>query len=816
MADGCLDYAKQLLKDSGVSNEEIEKAYRRVGQIRKNFIAQGKGDNLDERVAKRLALELTRKKLDAVTKKRQEAANIIARKKRIADSDTLIGQGLRPWLSVHAGVFGTVRYADFNRVSWARGILEYDSRFLGDLQKAIQKERPHLQSLVDNKDFDTAVAREMYELREGGQPGITKNSDAKWLADKFAGAMEYARTTYNKWGGDLPFRAGYGGPLVHNDIAMLRATAPVWSQFMYDRIDLDKAFPEAFGKAEIMEELNKKFLAITTNQVRGGERLWNPEFKNFEGYMEYRDKFGRGSVINGVFTHLSNMARITSTLEHYGPQPSKTLHEVLRHQKEKLEEQARSGDVKLAQKANKEIQALDPKAFKSHVAFLTGAAYTPENATLANIGENIRSVESMAKMGRALFSAFNDLHTAGSVALHRGQGFWRGVFTQMDGMRQYYGDEWFRQYMMGLNEGTDALNGQIAAAAMAQDGVMGSMAGFAHRFYKRSGLAGWTDAGKGAQAAMAGRWLGENSSRGFGKLNQRFQTSLRQNGITPEKWEAMRTLVEEHNGRKYIMPELARDLRNEDLKPLGFDKDRLELDIRGYIADEVGFGVLENDPRARQIMYGDTQAGNPMGEARRFLGQFKGWSVGYTQRVLGRAWNVDPNLPRAQRIMERSANLAGLVAGMTVTGYLSNVAADAFSGIWPPQDPFSPKTWGNAMIKGGGLGIYGDFLFGQVNTYNHPAAIGLLGPTFGQAVDLYSLYNDAKGGKVNAGEALNLVLNNTPYANLFYARPIMDTLILNAWHEWASPGYLTRKDHRLQKETGQHDVKPRYIQDLFQ
>ena len=62
---------------------------------------------------------------------------------------------------------------------------------------------------------------------------------------------------------------------------------------------------------------------------------------------------------------------------------------------------------------------------------------------------------------------------------------------------------------------------------------------------------------------------------------------------------------------------------------------------------------------------------------------------------------------------------------------------------------------------------------------------------------------------VKAGEYLNIALQNTPLINLWYARPALDWLILNALREELSPGYLRRQERQRRKEYGQEYFLPR-------
>ena len=59
----------------------------------------------------------------------------------------------------------------------------------------------------------------------------------------------------------------------------------------------------------------------------------------------------------------------------------------------------------------------------------------------------------------------------------------------------------------------------------------------------------------------------------------------------------------------------------------------------------------------------------------------------------------------------------------------------------------SAKVVTASMIQGGGMGIFGDFMFGEFNRYGQSFTKTLAGPGFGTADDITSLFaNGAAGG----------------------------------------------------------------------
>lgn len=232
----------------------------------------------------------------------------------------------------------------------------------------------------------------------------------------------------------------------------------------------------------------------------------------------------------------------------------------------------------------------------------------------------------------------------------------------------------------------------------------------------------------------------------------------------------------------------------------------LELSLRGYFADEVSFGHIETDERPRRTMLQGTRPGTPVGEALRFIMQFKGFPIAFGQRVIGRAVAEPAGASAGARMLNGTVHAAHLIVGLTIAGYLAKTAKDAARG-YAPRIPETPeqamKVLAASIVQGGGLGIYGDFLFGEANRFGGSALGTLAGPAIGEAANLVDIWNRAREGDMKAADAFNWSLRNTPYLNLFYVRPALDYLVLQGLHESMSPGYLDRQAARRRKEYGQ-------------
>lgn len=234
---------------------------------------------------------------------------------------------------------------------------------------------------------------------------------------------------------------------------------------------------------------------------------------------------------------------------------------------------------------------------------------------------------------------------------------------------------------------------------------------------------------------------------------------------------------------------------------------RADLKLRGMIADEQRFAVVEADPATRRILLQGTRPGTVTGEAFRFFADLKGFPAAFAQRQLGRAIFGYGDEAPAERLLHSGAHLGALLVGMTALGYLAMSTKDLVRG-YGPRDPDKPKTWLAALAQGGGAGIYGDFLFGEANRFGNRFLENAVGPVPATAASLANLIMRARDGEAKAGEAFNLALQNTPLVNLWFARPLLDFLFLNEIREALNPGGIARQDAKRRKDYGQERVLP--------
>jgi hypothetical protein len=167
----------------------------------------------------------------------------------------------------------------------------------------------------------------------------------------------------------------------------------------------------------------------------------------------------------------------------------------------------------------------------------------------------------------------------------------------------------------------------------------------------------------------------------------------------------------------------------------------------------------------------------------------------------------------ADTVGGKLAYIAPLFIGTTIAGALAMEIQDMLTGKNPRPlyggDPkVLTKNWIAAIMKGGALGIYGDFLGGTA-TDNAKSVLGAsLGPLPGAVAQAANL---TIGNAVQAlgdkptnvlQEGVGFVKGLTPGGNLWFTKAATDHYIFNWLQDQLNPGYNSRMQRRAEKEFG--------------
>jgi hypothetical protein len=135
---------------------------------------------------------------------------------------------------------------------------------------------------------------------------------------------------------------------------------------------------------------------------------------------------------------------------------------------------------------------------------------------------------------------------------------------------------------------------------------------------------------------------------------------------------------------------------------------------------------------------------------------------------------------------------ADLILSTTLMGALAMQLKEMAKGR-DPRPMTDAEFWGAAMLQGGGLGLFGDFMFSNLNRYDRGLAETIAGPVVGLAGDIKNLtignvIEAVNGDDTNvASEFINFAARYTPGSSLWYVRLAMERMVIDQAKMWVDP-----------------------------
>ena len=254
----------------------------------------------------------------------------------------------------------------------------------------------------------------------------------------------------------------------------------------------------------------------------------------------------------------------------------------------------------------------------------------------------------------------------------------------------------------------------------------------------------WTEMGRKAFGMEFSSMLAENFGKTIDELDDSVKRAFETYGIEETDWNLFRSSKPlDYKGAKFA----------DMMKPGG-------VKFHQMIMSETDYAVPSPDARVKAITTGGLGRGTIEGQGWRSVMMLKSFPLTIATTHLYRAAFQASNGQKLQ--------YGGLLlATTTVLGGIALQAKDIAAGREPrPID--NPKFFAAALIQGGGLGIFGDYAFSDVNRFGGGIVSTAFGPT-GQLTDdvvkltLGNLQEAVRGEETNVlGESARFAERYTP------------------------------------------------------
>lgn len=809
------------------SLEEVDSFIREAEKIKKRVMLDDKIYDKTAEIQKQLGEATQSIVMAAKIEKRNQLINL----KRRTDAVNHITTNFDDYeLGLQALLAGTNKVTMGSRLSVDAEQKSLMGQYLGGLAADLDKGK-YIKALRSGK-LDREIARALWGDTVTGEINDIAAIIAKW--------QEKSRIDANKAGAWIRKDPNYITRQSHDMDKIHNVKADEYIDFLKSKLDLDKTLegvedPEKFFKRLYINLASGVHLKTGESAVdsafKGSGNLAKKmsqgrvlHFKSADTWMDYNDMFGTGSLMESILHSLDSSAKNTGIMRKLGTNPESMIDVIYQDLSNNLAEQGLTKEMtSLAKFRNDNVNRLMDE--------VTGASLIPANKMMAQIGSGIRSIQTLSKLGGVILSSFPDVVNYGAEIRYQGGNLLSGIGQSMKGIAKGRQDAEMREIAANMGVGMDSFVGAITSRFSTDDPLPGMLQKGMTLFFKMNGLSWWTDSLKISAAIGTSNRLYQNAGKGYAELSPQMQRVMGLYGISEAEWNVIRNAKQvATNGTGLITPEALLDKRkvtdksiasiieSQGLTPtkakIDTLRDELESKVRNYVADRSGYAVLESDVYTQSFLKQGTKRGTLGGEIDRFVSQFKAYPFMYMNKIVGREYHgrakyIPKDAAMSDKLLDSPAyNIASMFTALTVAGYASMVAKDIAKGR-EPRDPSDPKTWIAASLQGGGAGIYGDFLFGDMKTrFGGGAISALAGPTAGSFDQAVDLYQRARDGDDFAGQSYKFVLNNTPFLNLFYVRPVLDYLILNDIAESMNSGYLRRMERRIKKENDQEFLFP--------
>ncbi|MDR2800879.1 MAG: hypothetical protein LBB52_06400, partial [Desulfovibrio sp.] len=830
--------------------------------------AEGRLDNIGAALADAWAQRMEREKLNALVRRRDAARNIIIRNNLDTFREQVKAEGFTGMDALEAVLVGSNKRftgarnsIDANRIAIKR---DFMGGMINELERIEGNGGMALRKLLDtDREFNRNIVREVIS------PNSTGNATARAVADVFSRHLEKTRLRQNAAGANIGWIEGYL-PQSHDAWKMTAGTnaRQKWINNILGRLDVERSFG-AVSEQELTDILSRVYDDITLGKAdlapaergistTGGREANRSErhrvlhFKDADSWMAYHERYGRGHVLDGVFRHMDRAARSVALMESLGSNPERMLRSIIAEEIRELREKSAGGEVGKAElKALVDLQAAEGLKQGKVMAWwmeLTGEANAPGNPTAARVMAIARAVQSMSKLGGAALSAVGDVYVkAMNIRTNSGLNWAEAVMEALaQYFRAYNGQE--RKLAREFGAFINDVSGEIRLRWDMNESIPGKLAAVQDKLFRWSGLNWITETGKSGYAMWLSRHLGASAGKAFDKLDAQVQAMLKYHGVDARQWEALRRMTETApDGKTLLVPSKAADLpddvlaglRSEQMNslqaqfkdnPEGFAKARQRLledarrDLRtslmSLISDETSYAIIESNAKSRAFMRQGRSPGTLAGEVWRTMMQFKSFPVTYLiQEFGGRRWvrgDRQAGLRRGFNLGSVKdtftydmAGAAGAAVAAFIFGYLAMSLKDLAKGR-TPRDPTKKETVFAALAQSGGAGILGDFFFSRASRFGDSFAGTLAGPLTVEVGRAVTAVQEMMRGEFGKGgeDALRIVMDNTPFINLWYLREGMNWAALYHLREMMSPGTLRRTERKLKEEYNQTGVSP--------
>ena len=682
---------------------------------------------------------------------------------------------------------------------------------MGAMRKLLLSTNPRIMGLFEDRAGMRDLMREIYGEHTG-------NASAAEGAKKWKEYADEARDRYNAAGGDIGRLGEHYFPQHHDPYLVARGGLAAWTAKLMPLLDRDK-FLENDG-SRMSDDRVKTFLKNaydtiindgkpTYQDMKVQPDMLNKDmfaknsygyglfadrnaqhrqifFKDADSFMQYQAEFGGHSLWSMMEQHVRRMARDTAVLEGFGPYADQAF--AYFNEREARAARNAHGD---------QAKAIDRAENFNQLLYNEVTGRNADRSTaVSNFMLGLRNVLTGLRLEKVVLTAMGD--EAGMYA------------TCLANKIPYSSVLLKEAKLLTIERRSDRET--LEGCGLGLGSMIGSLNRWGGELYGH----GWTGRFANAMMRISGAermWdtrrqaIGAELMYKMGQVTRRVQSVdsltfadhgvLARKGITQSAWDTMRAAELDTDGR--VTPGTIGMIPDEKLGPNAAAlKREATTQLMAHVLDEAGMGVMDTGARQRAFVKNlPVVGGLAASDAGRSFLLFKTFSTSMMLKHWSRLAS-----------MGTLGSKAGYAAALSVYGTVIAAAMNSVRAMLAGQQPpdFSTgRPWMEAVLRGGGMGYFGDFLYDAENSNGNTFTESLGGPVMTAGADVWNVTGAAaakalKGERTDEGANLiRLARNNMPLTQLWYTSAVFDHLLWNAMQEAANPGYLDRLEERQAK-----------------
>jgi hypothetical protein len=541
------------------------------------------------------------------------------------------------------------------------------------------------------------------------------DADIARMADDVKGVFEDIRKDFNSQGGSISKLDSYNLPQHHDMNAVKAAGKQEWIEQITPLLDRSRMVDDAgrpLSDANFAAAMDYVYETITTggaNKLKDfssvgavgkklarkhGERRFL-HFKNSESWIAYNERFGRGgNAFDVIAGHIDSMSHDIAMMRLMGTNPQ-TTYKALKFQA-----------MRESEFTNRQQKFADDL-----FATASGSVDQGTMTGVADFMQSSRNLLTAATLGSAFLSSLSDLATISVTSAYNSVPTMKVLKRQMSLLNPANEADRIAAVRMGLvaEAWTDMLNKNNRYADTYGNGITAKIADGVMRV---SLLSPWTDAGRKAFGMEFSGMLADNFGKSIDELDDSLQKAFSTYGINADDWDLFRRSEPlDHKGAKFA-----------DISQDGGIK------FHQMILSEMDYAVPTPDARTRAITTQAEGRATITGQAWRSVMMLKSFPITIANTHL---YRIASQATTADRWRYGIA----ILGASTVMGGAALTLKDIAAGREPRNIEDDPvKFLGAAIAQGGGLGIFGDFLFSDVNRFGGGMVQTIVGP-YGELID---------------------------------------------------------------------------------